>query len=124
MAALVAVALRASVGASGSPSGLLATVLVACALAQLPIALASTAGLSRVATRQQALSRALFMGVLLSSTAWFAALALATGQGAAASYALLAIVLFAYALGFLALGRLARRASELAPAAKTAREAE
>ncbi len=124
MAALVAVALRASVGASGSPSGLLAAVLVACALAQLPIALASTAGLSRVATRQQALSRALFMGVLLSSTAWFAALALATGQGATASYALLAIVLFAYALGFLALGRLARRASELAPAVKTATEAE
>lgn len=115
VAGLVAVALRAAAGSSGSPNDLLAIVLVACALAQLPVALASTAGLSRVLTRQQALSRALFMGVLLSSTAWFAALALATGQGAAASYALLALVLVAYALGFLAVGRLARKASELAP---------
>ncbi len=120
VAALVALALRVAVGASGSPSGLLAAVLVACAVAELPIALASTAGLQRVTTRQQALSRALFMGVLLSSTAWFAAFALATGQGATASYALLAIVLFAYALGFLAVGRLARRASELPPTVKPA----
>ncbi|MBX3144219.1 MAG: hypothetical protein KF813_10715 [Trueperaceae bacterium] len=118
IAALIAVALRVAVGASGSPSGLLAAVLVACALAELPIALASTMGLQKITSRQQALSRALFMGVLLSSTAWFAAFALATGQGATASYALLAIVLFAYALGFLAVGRLARRAAELPPTVK------
>lgn len=117
VAALVAMLLRALAGGSGAPSGLLAAVLIAAAVAQLPLAVASTAGLGRVASRQQALSRTLFMGVLLSTTAWFAALALATGQGATASYALTALVLVAYALGFLMIGRLARRAAELPPQA-------
>lgn len=121
VAALVAVLLRALAGASGTPSGLLAAVLIAAAVAQLPLAVASTVGLSRVTSRQQALSRTLFMGVLLSTTAWFAALALATGQGATASYALVALVLVAYALGFLMIGRLARRSAELPPHAPAKR---
>jgi len=122
LAAAVALLLRAIVPVTGAPSTVLAAVLVAAAVMQLPIALASTIGLARVTSRQQALSRTLFMGVLLGSTAWFAALALATGQGATASYLLLALVLLAYAIGFAMIPRLAARAAASPPS--SAREAD
>lgn len=115
IAACIAVALRLAVPVTGMPSAVLAAVLVAGALAQFPLAIASTLGLARVASRQQALSRALFMGVILSTTAWFGAFAVATGQDALATYALFALVLAGYALGFVMIGRLAARAAELPP---------
>lgn len=93
------------------PSPLLAWTLFALALAQLPIGLASLLRLSAVGSRQGALSRAIFAGVTLSTTAWFASLALATGQGGAPTLALLATLLLSYVLGFLGTGRLARAAA-------------
>lgn len=88
---------------------------MALAVAQLPIGLASASRLSAVASRQAALSRALFAGVTLSTASWFIALALATGQRGTPVYVLLAMLMLAYGLGFLVTGRLARTAAGLPP---------
>lgn len=88
---------------------------MALSFVQLPIGLASATRLSSLASRQAALSRALFAGVTLSTTTWFIALALATGQGGTPVYVMLAVLMLAYALGFLATGRLARTAAGLPP---------
>jgi len=117
VAAIVGVIVRAFAANPPLASPVLATVLVAAAVLQLPIALAAAFRLGKVVSRQAALSRTLFMGVLLSATAWFTSLALATGQRGASVYLLLALVMLAYALGFLAVSRLAKTASSL-PAAR------
>ncbi len=109
VAALVATGVRALAGTPGRPSSLLAWLLVAFAAAELPIALAVTARLGAVRTRRSALTATILAGVMLASSAWFAALALATGQRGTPVLALLALVSVGYAVGFVAVGRLARR---------------
>jgi len=115
VAVLVGVTVAALAPGAPRPSPLLAWTLVALAGAQLPVGLASLARLGAVTSRQAALSRAIFAGVTLSTTAWFAALALATGQRGAPVAVLMAALLLAYALGFLATGRLARAAAAAPP---------
>ncbi|HEX7040127.1 MAG TPA: hypothetical protein VF202_08455 [Trueperaceae bacterium] len=97
------------------PSGLLAWTLVALAVLLLPLGLASLARLAYVDSRQAALSRAIFAGVTLSTSSWFAALALATGQRGAPVLVLLAVLLLAYAAGFVGSGRLGRAAAAAPP---------
>lgn len=115
MAVLVGVAVSALAGGSGRASQFLAWTLVAFAFAQLPLGLATTVRLSSLATRQAVLARALLAGVTLSTTAWFASLALATGQAGLPVYVLLAVLVLGYGLGFLVTGRLARTAVQIAP---------
>lgn len=61
--------------------------------------------------RQAALKSALLMGALLASSAWFLALALATGQAGAPLYLLLLLTLSAYPVGFILIGRLGQVAA-------------
>ncbi len=102
-------------GGEPRPSGLLAWTLVALAFLLLPLGVASLARPAAVGSRQAALSRAIFAGVTLSGTSWFAALALATGQRGAPVLVLLAVLLLAYGAGFASAGRLARAAAATPP---------
>jgi hypothetical protein len=115
VAAVVAVLVRALAGGSPRPSEVLAWVLVALAVMQLPFAALLSTRLGSIATRQAALARTLFTAIVLASTAWATALALATGQRGLSVYVLLSLVMLAYALGFLAVSRLASRAAALPP---------
>ncbi|HLU82083.1 MAG TPA: hypothetical protein VKZ43_01665 [Trueperaceae bacterium] len=115
VAALVATFVRALAGGPPRPSDVLAWVLVALAVMQLPFAALMASRLGAVTSRQAALARTLFTAVILAATAWSTALALATGQRGLSVYVLLSTVMLAYALGFLAVSRLAGRAAELPP---------
>lgn len=102
-------------GAPRNPSSLLAWILVAMALAQMPVVVFVVARLGALGggpgARKAALSAALTTGILLASSAWFLALALATGQVGMPLFALLLVTLSCYALGFLLVGRLGRVAA-------------
>jgi len=108
VAALIAVVVRALAGGPGSPSALLAWLLVAFAVMELPVALLVTARMGAARSRRSALTAAILAGTMLASSAWFAALALATGQRGTPVFLLLALVTIGYAVGFFAVGRLAR----------------
>lgn len=102
-------------GAPGNPSSLLAWILVAMALAQMPVVVFVVARLGAMGggpgARKAALSAALTTGILLASSAWFLSLALATGQVGLPLFTLLLVTLSCYALGFLLVGRLGRVAA-------------
>ncbi|MFA5551954.1 MAG: hypothetical protein WDA03_10100 [Trueperaceae bacterium] len=102
-------------GAPRNPSALLAWILVAIALAQTPVVVFVVARLGALRSgpgaRRAALSAALMTGVMLASSAWFLALALATGQAGTPLFVLLFLTLSGYALGFMLVGRLARAAA-------------
>jgi len=115
VAALVAVLVRSLVGGVPRPSGMLAWVLVALAVMQLPLAVLTASRLGAIGSRQAALSRTLFSAIVLSTTAWFAALAMATGQRGLSVYLLLTLVIVSYGLGFLVVSRLAGHAARLPP---------
>jgi hypothetical protein len=115
VATLVAVIVRALAGGTPRPSEILAWVLVALAVMQLPTAALLSTRLGTIVNRQGALARTLFTAVVLAAPAWAAALALATGQRGLSVYVLLSLVMLAYALGFLAISTLASRASALPP---------
>ncbi|HET8985748.1 MAG TPA: hypothetical protein VFN03_08310 [Trueperaceae bacterium] len=117
VATVVAVIVRALAGGTPRPSEILAWVLVALAVMQLPFAALLSTRLGFIANRQGALARTLFTAIVLASTAWATALALATGQRGLSVYVLLSLVMLAYALGFLVVSRLASRASALPPQA-------
>lgn len=115
-AALVAVAVRLLAGGvRPNPSPLLGWMLVVVALIQLPIMFLASQRVSVPATedepqghgaRRSALSASLLSGVLLATSAWFLALALAAGQSGPPAFVLLALVMLAYSGGVLAVGRL------------------
>lgn len=116
VAALVGVSVLALAGGgSRQPNTLLAWALALLALSQLPIMLFVVARFasfkSAPGARAAALRAALLAGVLLASTAWYLALALATGQVGVPLYLLLALTLTAYTTGFLLVGRLGRVAA-------------
>ena len=117
VAVLVALAVRALAGGPPRPSDVLAWILVALAVMQLPFAALMASRLGTITSRQAALARTLFTAVTLAATAWSTALALATGQRGLSVYLLLSMVMLAYAAGFLAVGRLAHRAATLPPRA-------
>jgi hypothetical protein len=116
VAALVGIVVVLLAGAAPrNPNSLLAWMLVGMTLAQLPVALLIVvrAGALRSGpgARRAALSSAILTGVMLASTAWFLALALATGQGGTPLFVLLLVTLTAYSVGFLLMGRLGRVAA-------------
>lgn len=102
-------------GAPTEPSPILAWILVALAVGQLPLVLGITMRFGAMkggaGARRGALSTALLAGVMLASTAWFLALALATGQAGAPLFLLLFLTMLAYTVGFALMGRLARVAA-------------
>lgn len=99
------------------PSPLLGWVLVALAALELPLgtALAGVAG--RGNDRRRALSAALLGAVVLSTPAWFAALALATGQRGLPIWVLWGMLALYYAVGVAFVGRFASRAAQAPPPA-------
>lgn len=133
-AALVGVAVRSLAGGVRSaPSPVLGWALVIVALVQLPVMFLASqrVGVSRGhgvseghgasrghgasdgrgapqghGARRAALSASLLSGVLLATSVWFLALALAAGQSGTPLFVLLALVLLSYSAGFLAVGRL------------------
>lgn len=111
-------ALAAAVGAlawlilpRGPANPLLAPVLVALALVQLPLALALGASAARAPTRRAALGATLLSATLLGVPAWFLALAAALGAGGLYLALLAALLALGYALGMLLCARFARRAA-------------
>lgn len=115
VAAVVAVLVRALAGGDPQPNDLMAWLLVALAVMQLPLAALTASRLGSIGSRQAALSRTLFTAIVLSSMAWFTALALATGQRGLSVYLLLMLVMLGYGLGFLVVSRLAGHAALLPP---------
>lgn len=116
VAALVGVVVVILAGAAPrNPNSLLAWMLVGLTLAQLPVALLIVVRAAALragpGARRAALSSAILTGVMLASTAWFLALALATGQGGTPLFVLLLVALTAYSVGFLLMGRLGRVAA-------------
>ena len=97
------------------PSPLLGWVLVLLAALELPLGavLASIAG--RGDDRRRGLSATLLGAVILSTPAWFAALALATGQRGAPVLVLWGLLALYYAFGVAGAGRLAARAVRAPP---------
>ncbi len=116
VASLVGVVVRLLAGGvRSSPSPLLGWTLVIVALVQLPIMFYASQRVGAPqghgaptgsGARRAALSASLLSGVLLATSAWFLALALAAGQSGAPLFVLLALVLLSYSGGFLAVGRL------------------
>lgn len=94
------------------PSPLLGWVLVALACLELPLGLLLGGLAGRGRDRRRALSAALLGAVVLSTPAWFAALALATGQGGTPVIVLWGLLALYYAVGVTAVGRLAGRAAQ------------
>jgi hypothetical protein len=115
VALLLAVIVRLLSELHTRPSLLLGWVLVALAALELPLGalLAGIAG--RGDDRRRALSAALLAAVIFSTPAWFAALALATGQRGAPVLVLWGLLALYYALGAAGAGRLAARAVRAPP---------
>jgi len=100
-----------------SPSALLGWVLVALSCLELPLGLVLAGLAGRGQDRRRALSAALLGAVILSTPAWFAALALATGQSGTPVIVLWGLLALYYAIGVAAAGRLAAQASKGPPSA-------
>lgn len=119
LAFLVAIVVRLLAGgATVSQSPVLLWVLVGFALFETAFAAFAAMRLGSVRGRRPALTATLVLATLYGSVTWFLALAFATEQRGVGLYALLVLVSVAYALGFIATGRLAKAAVK-APAVKT-----
>lgn len=95
----------------GAANPLLAPVLVALAVAQLPLALTLGVAAARPETRRAALGATLLSATLLAVPAWFLALAAALEAGALYLALLAALLALDYVLGMLLCARFARRAA-------------
>lgn len=121
VAGVIALLARWLSGFAARPNALLGWVLVVLALAELPFGAVLVALAQRRPGRQAALSGALLVAVVLSTPAWFLALALATGQRGLPLAALLGVLALAYGLGALLVGRLGRNAAaEVVPEQRAA----
>ncbi len=116
VAMLLAMVVRLVTEVHTRPSALLGWVLVVLSVAELPLGavLAGIAG--RGDDRRRALSAVLLGAVILSTPAWFAALALATGQRGLPVLVLWALLALYYAFGVAGAGPLAARAAKAPPA--------
>lgn len=97
------------------PSPLLGWVLVALSCLELPLGLLMAGLAGRGEDRRRALFATLLGAVILSTPAWFAALALATGQGGAPVIVLWGLLALYYAIGVTGVGRLAGQAAKGPP---------
>lgn len=115
VALVLAVLVRLVTDVQARPSPLLGWVLVALAALELPVGLMLVTVAARGNDRRRALSAALVGAVVLSTPAWFAALALATAQGGPPVLVLWGILAAYYAAGVVGIGRLAGRAVRSPP---------
>ena len=115
VALVLAVLVRLASHLHTRPAPLLGWVLVGLAVLELPLGLALASVAARGNDRRRVLSAALLGAVILSTPAWFAALALATGQEGYPVLALWGLLAFYYALGVAGAGRLASRAAQAPP---------
>ncbi len=88
-------------------NSLMAWILVALAVMELPFGALVASLATRRPGRSAALSGALMLGVVLATPAWFAALAFATGHQGLPVMLLWLVLALAYGLGFLFASRLA-----------------
>ena len=116
VALVLAVVVRLVSDLHTSPSPLLGWVLVLLSTLELPLGVVLAGIAGRGDDRRRALSAALLGAVILSTPAWFAALALATGQRGAPVFVLWGLLALYYAFGVAGAGRLAARAVEVPPA--------
>ncbi len=100
---------------AGRGGGALGWTLALLALSELPLGLALTERAGRRPGRGGPLAGALLAGVVLSTPAWFTALAVATGQAALPVAALVGVLAALYGVGFLRCGALARLAAGRPP---------
>jgi hypothetical protein len=99
---MVAVAGRQSSGT------LLAQILVMMSLAQLPLALLLSIGVSKAGGKQAALAASIMAGVLLSTPAWFLAMSFLVSGTFLYIAILFLILMLYYAVGFMLCGRWAK----------------
>lgn len=107
VAAILAGVMAALVGRQSS-STLLAQILVAMALVQLPLTLLLSIGVSKAGGKQAALSASIMSGVLLSTPAWFLALTFLVSSTFLYIGILFFILMLYYAVGFMLCGRWAK----------------
>lgn len=124
VAFVLGIGLRLLIRPDRPGNGVLGWVLVATLLAVLASGTRLSLSLGRRGGRSGALASTLALGVVLATPAWFSSLALLTAQPLGPSLALLACLLFGYALGLLLTARLATRASASEPEPAPRREAE
>ncbi len=86
-------------------SPLLAQIMIVLAFLQLPLALFISHLVTKAGNRQAYLSAAIMSGVLLSTPAWFAAMAFLSTTQTLYLFIFLIILMNYYALGFLLCGR-------------------
>lgn len=115
VALLLGVSVRLLSDLHTRPSSFLGWVLVALAAVDLPLGALLSGIAGRGDDRRRALSAALLAAVILSTPAWFAALALATGQRGAPVLVLWGLLALYYAFGAAGAGRLAARAVRAPP---------
>jgi hypothetical protein len=88
-----------------SDNPLLAQIMIFLSLAQLPLALFLSQLSAKTGHRQGFLSAAIMSGVLLSTPAWFAAMAFLSTTQTLYIFIFLLILMNYYALGFILCGR-------------------
>jgi hypothetical protein len=93
---------------------LLAQIMIVLAFLQLPLALFISHKVSLAGNRQGYLSAAIMCGVLLSTPAWFAAMAFLSTTQNLYLFIFLLILMNFYALGFILCGRWGRNAPKVA----------
>ncbi|HKI57275.1 MAG TPA: hypothetical protein VKB31_09010 [Trueperaceae bacterium] len=113
----LAVVVRLAVHVHTRPSPLLGWVLVGLSCLELPLGVLLAGLAGRGEDRRRALSAALLGAVILSTPAWFAALALATGQTGTPVLLLWGLLALFYAIGVGGVGRLAAQAAQGPPSA-------
>ena len=109
VAALLMGALRLVAG-SGSASALLSQILVVFSLLQIPVGVLLALGMSRAGGKGAALSGVIMAGVMLATPVWFLTFGFLVGAAPLYLAILLAIVVNAYAAGFLLCNYLAKLA--------------
>lgn len=120
----VGIAVRLATRLPAPSNSLMAWILVALALMELPFGALVATLATRQPGRSSALSGALMLGVVLATPAWFAALAFATGHQGLPVMLLWMCLALAYGLGFLFASRLAGSAVQGDPVGRDAEREE
>lgn len=93
-----------------SSTPIMAQVMVAMSLLQLPLALSLAYTSAKGGTKSSALSAVIVLGVLLSSPAWFALFAFLTGATARYLLIMMLLLMTYYLLGFIFSGLFIKQA--------------
>lgn len=109
VAALLMGALQLIMG-SGSTNALVSQILVVFSLLQIPVGVLLAYGVSRAGGKGAALSGVIMAGVMLATPVWFLSFGFLIGATPIYLMVLLAIVVNAYAAGFILCNHLAKLA--------------